>query len=73
MMGLIEMPSLILQLGRVRCTLHEREVPPSNCLICVPGMSDGDDKLSSCYDIVMRLGFSWGEILKNLFLIGASW
>lgn len=54
MMGLIEMPSLILQLGRVRCTLHEREGLPSNCLICVPGMSDGNDKLPSSHDIVMK-------------------
>jgi len=62
-MGLIEMPSLILQLGRVRCTLHEREGLPSNCLICVPGMSDGNDKLPSSHDIVMRLGSGWGDIL----------
>lgn len=72
MMGLIEMPSLILQLGRVRCTLHDREGPPSNCLICVPGMSDGNDKLLSSHDIVMKSGDGLSPEQLPLEFLGRS-
>lgn len=73
MMGLIETPSLILQLGRVRCTLHERserEGPPSNCLM--PGMSDGNDQPHSSNDIVMKSGDGLSPEQLPLEFLGRS-
>ena len=48
-MSLIEMPSLILQLARTRCILHEGQ---QASLLSVPGMSGEHDKLSE----VMKSG-----------------
>lgn len=51
MMGLIEMPSMILQLGRVRCILHENGQQLAGAAapnICVPGMSAEDEQALAC-------------------------
>lgn len=45
-MVLLETPSLILQLNRVRCVLHDDDSPPQSCLVCVPGTAQNDKRLS---------------------------
>jgi len=67
MMVLLETPSLILQLCRVRCVLHEDDSPPQSCLVCVPGTAQNDKRLS--HEILKSEGLS-PEQLPLEFPIG---
>lgn len=49
MMGLVEMPSMILQLSRVRCILHENGQQLGGAAapnICVPGIAEDEQALA---------------------------
>ncbi len=66
-MVLLETPSLILQLCRVRCVLHEHDSAPQSCLVCMPGTAENDKLLS--HEILKSEGLS-PEQLPLEFPIG---